>query len=448
MKIKGFGLALLLLVLSSCNNKSVSAISHRLKATESPKSILSRRLKNYSSSNNNCNNNCNNGTPFRSVPRGGSTEEEASATTTTATTSAAVQVETEDIILQEATTLRQQGKELHDQGDLLGAAELFAQASILLSIDDSVNNDDNNDAYLEDYCTCRLHEALCRLKLQNYDECIAVCTAILQLEQPNVAAAIRARAHHRRAKAYIGVGGYEEEALQDARAAAFLGDRKAVALYGKLMRGSTTDVGDDVASPPMLNDLLQGKNPFLASGAETSDAPSSDASSLLLNSLLGKSSPSPTATSATGMMGDMPSLLGQGGAGGTLAKSLLSSLTKRLENDSDSICTYLHKTNPTQIQQLGSMAGLPISAGQAKRLSSFCHNVTPKAIRRTVKYSKRGWYGITVLRKSWKVVNKYKPILILWFLAAWIQAALRRPIPLSKEARKKLTAAAVAAARK
>jgi hypothetical protein len=54
---------------------------------------------------------------------------------------------------------------------------------------------------------------------------------------------------------------------------------------------------------------------------------------MLLESLLSKST----------MGGETPSLLGQGGAGGTLAKSLLSSLTKRLETDSDSICAYSAK---------------------------------------------------------------------------------------------------------
>ena len=74
---------------------------------------------------------------------------------------------------------------------------------------------------------------------------------------------VRSRAHYRRAKAHPQLG-KEEEALEDARTAALLGDRKAVALYGKLMRGSGSEE-DSIASPPMLRDLLQGKNPFLQS---------------------------------------------------------------------------------------------------------------------------------------------------------------------------------------
>jgi tetratricopeptide (TPR) repeat protein len=438
MKRKGIISTLLSLLLMGPG--PVSAIP-RMRVAESPKSILSRRLKTYNSG----------AAPSRfNIPRGGSTEEEAasSAEGDTAVQEQPVaaggdELAKEDAVLQEATALRQKGKELHDQGDLLEAAEVFLQAAkVLLSSSSQGDESPSSLQHLEDYCTCRLHEALCRLKLDDYDECIAVCTSILQLsdETPEqsqpyvVSAAVRARAHHRRAKAYLGLEDHEEEALQDARAASFLGDRKAVALYGKLMRGNNG--GDDsVASPPMLNDLLQGKNPFLSS---PSDPSSSDASSLLLESLLTKSNPLAS--------GETPSLLGQGGAGGTLAKSLLSSLTKRLETDSDSICQYLHKTNPTQIQQLAGMAGLPISPNQASRLSGFCHSVTPKSIRRTVKYSKRAWYGITIVRKTLKVINKYKHLLVLWALAAWIQAAIRRPIPISKKAAK-LAAKAAAAGR-
>lgn len=360
-----------------------------------------------------------------------------------------------DAILQEATRLRQQGKELHDRGDWWEAANVFAQAADLLQQQDDPSSSESQssqqtNAYFNhktDYYTCRLHEALCRLKLEEYDTCVDICTRIL-VDPEQSSGAIRSRAHHRRAKAYLHLG-RDDEALQDARAAAFLGDRKAVALYGKLMRGNSNNNNSangnmnngglsigDMASPPMLNDLLQGRNPFLSNSNDMSQG-----NSMLLESLLNKSS-------GMGMAAETPSLLGQGGAGGTLAKSLLSSLTKRLETDSDSICAYLHKTNPTQLQQLGSLAGVPLSEQQAERLVKFCHSVTPKAIRRTVIFGKRGWYGLTILRKSLKVFNKYKHLLILWALAAWIQAAIRRPIPISKKAAKVMAAAAAAAAAK
>jgi tetratricopeptide (TPR) repeat protein len=341
--------------------------------------------------------------------------------------------ELSDEALQKATDLRQKGKDLHDQGDWAEAANVFAEAGRLLQPpleDDSEYWDSEN--YVTDYCTCRLHEALCRLKMDDHDACVDVCTSILNLPQ-DTSAAIRAKAYHRRAKAHLYLG-HDEEALQDARSAAFLGDHKAVTLYGKLMRGNSKY--DDLASPPLLNDLLQGKNPFLSTSSSTGEGSSSmsASSSALFESLMSKSSPM--------LDGEMPSLLGQGGAGGTLAKSLLTSLTSRLENDSDSLCQYLQQTSPLQIQQFGAMAGLPISESQAQRLTGFCHSVTPKSIRRTVKLSKLAFYVFKLMRKTMKVINKYKHFLVLWGLVVWVQSALRRPIPIAKKAAKLASAKA------
>ena len=58
-----------------------------------------------------------------------------------------------------------------------------------------------------------------------------------------IPAQIRARAHHRRAKARLSLGDLDG-ALEDARSAAFMGDRNAVQFYGRLMReGSGTSSG-------------------------------------------------------------------------------------------------------------------------------------------------------------------------------------------------------------
>lgn len=328
-----------------------------------------------------------------------------------------------DEILLQATDLRQKGKEMYDQGNWEVAADMFAEAASMLLIQQEEYENSQEENYVADYCTCRLHEALCRLKMDDSEACIEVCTSILNLEEgtsPNV----RARAHHRRAKAHLQLGN-DDEALEDARSAAFLGDRKAVALYGKLMRGSSSD-DDTIASPPMLKDLLQGKNPFLQSSpTDSTDMPGSNP---LLESLMRKSDPST-------MMSEAPSLLGKGGTGGSLAKSLLASLTKRLESDPDSLCEYLQKADSTQIQSLASLAGVPISKAQSDRLAQFCHAITPKLIRVSIKLLKGGWYTVRITRKTAKVINKYKHILILWALFAWIQSAIRRPIPIPKKGR-------------
>jgi tetratricopeptide (TPR) repeat protein len=312
------------------------------------------------------------------------------------------------LVLEQAQELRQAGKDLHDQGDWEQAAIAFQKASLLL---------EEWAPLLEEYATCRLHEALCFLKQKDYTECIEACTAVLEREPP---AAIRARALHRRSRAKLGLG-LEEDALQDARSAAFLGDRKAVALYGKLMRQ------DSSSGDASLQDMFQGGNPFMA--AATGD--SSSMSSGLLESLLNKSTSNGSASNPMSML-----MNGNNNGGGGLAKSVLSSLSKQVENEStqENICRYLQNANEAQVQQLAAMAGVPLSQGHASRLVSFCHGITPKGIRKSVKTTKRVWYGISLMRKTSQILSKYRHFLILWVLIAWIKSALQRPIPINKKA--------------
>jgi len=352
------------------------------------------------------------------------------------------------VVLSKATTLRQKGKTLHDEGNLEMAAEVFAEAaeSLMIRIEENNNDDESlmiriedENIIMEDYCTCRLHEALCYLKMENYELCIDVCTTVLEEEE--ITSVIRARAHHRRAKAYLQLN-LEDEALQDARSAAFLGDRKAVAFYGKLMRGNFNEE-DTIASPPMLKDLLLGKNPFLepsslsSSLLSTNNNNENNLTSKLTSSILGQllggkgsssnNDPTDDNNNFSNIMAEAPSLLGKGGTGGLLAKSLLSSLTKRLEKDPYSICKFLHKADASQVQSFGALAGFPISSDQASKVTRLCHAVTPKLIRRTMSVSKKAWYGYRLLTKTGKVIHKYKNILILWALLFWIQSAIQRP---------------------
>jgi tetratricopeptide (TPR) repeat protein len=325
------------------------------------------------------------------------------------------------LAFERAQQLRQAGKDLHDRGDWEQAAVSFQRASLLL--------EEWGPLLLEEYATCRLHEALCFLKQKDYAECIEACTAVLEREPP---AAIRARALHRRSRAKLGLG-LEDGALQDARSAAFLGDRKAVALYGKLMRH------DSSSSDPSLQDMFQGGNPFMATagagaGAGAAGATgdlSSKSSSGLLESLLNKSSSNRSAASPLSML-----MNGNNEGGGGLAKSVLSSLSKQVENEStqENICRYLQNANEAQVQQLAAMAGVPLSQGYASRLVSFCHGITPKGIRKSVKTTKRVWYGISLIRKTLQTLSKYRHFLILWVLIAWIKSSMQRPIPINKKA--------------
>jgi hypothetical protein len=206
---------------------------------------------------------------------------------------------------------------LHDDGDWQEAAAKFYEASTILQ--DYIQDEE----ILQEYATCRLHEALCRLKVHDYEQSVEACTAVLEREPP---AAVRARVLHRRSRAKLGLG-LEEEVLLDARQAAFLGDRKAVVLYGKLMQQDSS-----ASENAPLQHLFQsgGTNPFLSSG----DTPSSSA---LLESLLNKSGD----MDGAGTGGPMSMLVdGNKNGGGGLAKSVLSSLSKTVENESmqESIC--------------------------------------------------------------------------------------------------------------
>ncbi|GKY94312.1 hypothetical protein MPSEU_000397000 [Mayamaea pseudoterrestris] len=379
-----------------------------------------------------------------------------------------------------ASYLRTLGKELHDKSEFIQAAVQFGAAADLLlpllqmpaleaeeePVDDELAN---SDSLLEEFATCRLHEALCRLKAEEYNLAIYACTQVLDWNQESsrqdtsrsskvgkfssadVAPALRARAFHRRAKAFMELGN-ADRALSDARSAAFLGDRKAVALYGKLMR-STSGKGsaNNLSSLSAFGDLF--------GAGETKDLSSSSSSgaSMLESLLSGSSAFSPASSSTPQQQTDSPapflpaSLLdfgkaAAGGQGSGLAKSVLSSLAKNLEDKStqDTICNYLQSTSGPQLQQMASMAGISLQSSQADRVASFMNRATPRTIQRTVVFTKRSVYTVQLLRKLNQLVQKYRNWIVLFFLLAWIKSAILRPTPVSKKA---IKAAAKHAAR-
>jgi tetratricopeptide (TPR) repeat protein len=339
-----------------------------------------------------------------------------------------------EAILEQASVFRLAGKDLHDQGLFDEAAESFGSAADLLTplLTMSIAGNDADDEDLtEEFATCRLHEALCRLKASQYEQAASACSEVLEIPTDSVAPALRARAFHRRAKAQLELGD-AAAALQDARSASFLGDRKAVALYGKLMRES---------SPGSSSSSMMSQ-----AGGTSNDL---SASSALLESLMNKSSGGSPSGSMGGSSGGLPfsplSLLNMGSAAaggegqGNLAKSVLLSLSKRLEDEStqDTICQYLQGTSGPQLQQMASMAGMQLQQGQAAKIASICNGVTPKTIRRTVKMTKRAVYAVQLIRKILKTIAKYRNILVLIVLLAWIKSAYLRPIPINKRAAKR-----------
>eukprot|EP00551_Chaetoceros_affinis_P007376 CAMPEP_0203677486 /NCGR_PEP_ID=MMETSP0090-20130426/28380_1 /ASSEMBLY_ACC=CAM_ASM_001088 /TAXON_ID=426623 /ORGANISM="Chaetoceros affinis, Strain CCMP159" /LENGTH=734 /DNA_ID=CAMNT_0050544389 /DNA_START=287 /DNA_END=2487 /DNA_ORIENTATION=+ len=434
--------------------------------------------------------------------------------------------ETIDSKQNEASNLRIQGKQLHDDGDFQSAAQTFQKAASELdfvisiyqenlhdwdskNVDSDCDNDDDNDndehlshsdllKLSEERATCRLHEALCHLKNKNYADSIVSCTDVLmdgvqivpfteeyhddgengdyndedrvnsQEHQavvvrisPNggggktatssieLSPAVRARAYHRRAKARLALGD-TTGALDDARSAAFLGDRNAVALYGKLMRESgsssslfggssgydSTDGGGNLfSSTSPLQSLFSGDD----NAASSTNTPSSFD---MLGSILGGPGNGSNSASPFGAMGGLGSMLSgmngfgdssdMGGLGGMdgLAKSVLTSVTKRIDDKStqEMVCKFLNDMNASQISSLSTMAGVPLSTNTIDRIVGFANGVTPKRLRKTIKLAKRIIFVGNVLRKTLKVIGKYKHLLVVMLLIAWMKSAILRPV--------------------
>ena len=81
---------------------------------------------------------------------------------------------------------RAEGKAFHDSGDLSSASEAFHEAASLfqrvLKIDDElseIGSAEELGQIVEDFATCRLHEALCLFKDGKAEHCIWVCSDVL-----------------------------------------------------------------------------------------------------------------------------------------------------------------------------------------------------------------------------------------------------------------------------
>jgi len=274
--------------------------------------------------------------------------------------------------------------------------------------------------------------------------------------------AVRARAHHRRAKARLALGD-TTGALDDSKSAAFLGDRNAVALYGRLMResgdGGIFGGGGDAAggmeslfssSSSPFESMFSGKSPFADSGGGgglTSESSSGVPSMDMLSSLLGSSGgPSDGSSSSPMPFNPIASMLGSslggnsgdgaGGGMGSLAKSVLSSVSKRIEDESTqtTVCNYLNSVDTPQIIGLSTMAGIPLSESTAGRIVKFANGVTPRGINKTVKFAKRILFVGKLLRKIKKFLGKHKHLIVLFVFLGWAKSAISRPVILSKKA--------------
>lgn len=434
-----------------------------------------------------------------------------------------------------ASDLRTTGVEHHHSGDLSAAADVFLQASneleAAIQIFEELPTDEQEPSQLaemvEEAATCRLHEALCFLKQQKYAESIRSCTAVLddgvqvvplddddvaadadascedeegakraavirvtptggagvatsQRNRPRISAAARARAYHRRAKARLALQDISG-ATEDAKEAAYLGDRNAVSFYGKILREhsphSQENSGgmDGGASAGSLADMVGGDNPFLSALGGSGDA---SGSSDMLSSLLGSgaSSANGNGMSPFGGLGGLGSLLGAGGlssngneegksgkrrrkrkgtAGGpmdSLAKSLLKNLAKRIDDDQTQaqICNFCQGANAGQVKMYAGMAGMQLPDDTADRIVAVANGVTKRKLKRGIRLLRRGIVAVKIMSKAAKVVQKYKHLLILVLICGWAKSSWLRAVPVNKKAIKKAAkeAAKVAAVKR
>lgn len=426
-----------------------------------------------------------------------------------------------------ASDRRAEGKSLHDGGNLNEAAKAFHEAASLLDEAIAVvpSAGGESDMVVE-RATCRLHEALCLFKDGRPGECVNACTDVLEdgvmvvpseAEEANedddtgngndsipspviqvipaaaalatksvIPSQIRARAHHRRAKARLVLGDLDG-ALEDARSAAFMGDRNAVQFYGRLLREGSgaaggggdsalsstggfpfglsegSGVGGGTSSNPFLEGILGGLGGSGGSGSlmdalmPSAGAGSSDFSSSLLSSLLGSGngeggdnnslgllgsflSPPPETTKGKARKRGKKKKRGGGGGMDTLAKSVLTSLVKRIEDveTQELICSYLKSTNTQQIMQLSNMAGVPLQLKSAQRLVTFAAGVTPEGISKSVSRVKRGISIFKTVRKALKVIDEYKGYIIVAVICYWIRSAVRQPYVMSAKQTRKI----------
>jgi hypothetical protein len=138
---------------------------------------------------------------------------------------------------------------------------------------------------------------------------------------------------------------------------------------------------------------------------------------------------------------NMLSALGGSGAGGGLAKSVLKSLSKRLDDDAtqEQICNFLQRTNKGQLRTFATMVGMndALQDTHLDGLVNFCHRVTPKGIRRTVQTTKVTVYIVKIMRRIFKLISKYKTLLVALLILQWTKSAIWRPMPVNQKAAKK-----------
>jgi len=361
----------------------------------------------------------------------------------------------------EVQSLRLQGKVLHDDGDFEEAAQLFGEAGRIL---DEIlllqqPNNDTSEELASEAATCHIHEALCHLKNDNLEECIRTCTQVLNDDDDgyyyggvSLSAAIRSRALHRRAKANVRLEQYSA-ALEDARNAAFLGDRGATSLYGKLLRKQQQQQRTSTASD--VSQKIRTTNTFISSQHEEEEeeslnnpaAVSSTSTDSLLMSLFQTMNKKDDENNSISTL--LSSTLAAATGGGStsttttttsFATSMLKNLGKRLDEEEtrESIVTFVNNvgSNKATLKGVASMAGVPLSDSMVDQISNLCSRVNTRTLGRMVQWAKYTIKTGAIVRKTFQIISKNRHILLYAMLLIWIRssilAANQRPLIVAK----------------
>ena len=353
----------------------------------------------------------------------------------------------------EVQSLRLQGKVLHDDGDFEEAAQLFGEAGRILDEILLLQLPSNNtsEELASEAATCHIHEALCHLKNDNLEECIRTCTQVLNDNEDgyyyggvSLSAAIRSRALHRRAKANVRLEQYSA-ALEDARNAAFLGDRGATSLYGKLLRkqqqqqktSTTSDVPQKIKTAYLSSHYEEEEEESSTNPAAVSST-STDSLLMSLFQTMNKKEDENSSISAF-VSSALAAATGGGSTSTTttsFATSMLRNLGKRLDEEEtrESIVTFVNNvgSNKATLKGVASMAGVPLSDSMVDQISNLCSRVNTRTLGRIVKWAKYTIKTGAIVRKIFQILSKNRHILLYAMLLIWIRssilAANQRPL--------------------
>ncbi|GMI29094.1 hypothetical protein TeGR_g10872 [Tetraparma gracilis] len=309
------------------------------------------------------------------------------------------------------------GKASHDAGSFKEAAELFADARepLLPHLSEHLSN----QQLLSPLSLSLLHESLCHLKSSSPSspsqalKCLALLLGDAEfpgcgpLPQPELPPAVRARAHHRRARAHLlqgdllqgdllqgarGARGDAREeargkALEEAKRGAFLGDAKAAKLYGELLRGGEPGPAQAPTQAPTSPFASPFASPFSLPPAPPSSPPTPTS---LVSSLLSKADAALSTPSSRSQI-----------------SSLLTSLT------------------PESLASLSAAAGAPLPPGVSERLAPLLARCSPENLERLRSWASKIARAVKLASGLLRLAKEYRHFLVYYLIYRFARRSVR-----------------------